>query len=167
MSLQTKVLAHVTAGALTLSCFQLSVLPAVAQQSDAQKAQQPPAGSSNDQLAPGGQQNLGAGQPVDPQANSQPNRSQPDAPIPSTESMPQQPQANLPPQKPVGTAAAESPNVSGIAASQPAGAAIAPAKQRRARIIVLKVGAIVAAGVAVGTVAALTRGTPSKPPGAH
>src|SRR4051812_19596476 len=34
-------------------------------------------------------------------------------------------------QRPVGTAAAEAPKVSGITAAQPAGVAIAPAKQRR------------------------------------
>jgi hypothetical protein len=71
------------------------------------------------------------------------------------------------PQKPVGTAAAEAPNASGVAASQPAGIAMAPAKQRRVRTIVLRVGAIIGAGVAVGSVVALTAGTPSKPPGSH
>ncbi len=71
------------------------------------------------------------------------------------------------PQRPVGTAAAEAPTVSGVTAAQPAGVAIAPAKQRRVRTLVLKVGAIVGAGVAVGTVIALTAATSSKPPGAH
>jgi hypothetical protein len=70
-------------------------------------------------------------------------------------------------QKPVGTAAAEAPHTTGVAASQPAGVAIAPAKQHRVRTIVIRVGAIVGAGVAVGTVVALTEGTSSKPPGAH
>jgi hypothetical protein len=72
-----------------------------------------------------------------------------------------------PPQRPVGTAAAEAPVVSGVTAAQPAGVAVAPAKQRRVRTIVLKVGAIVGAGVAVGTIIALTEGTSSKPPGAR
>lgn len=71
------------------------------------------------------------------------------------------------PQRPVGTAAAEAPKVSGITAAQPAGVAIAPAKQHRVRTLVLKVGAIVGAGAAVGTVVALTAATSSKPPGAH
>ncbi len=71
------------------------------------------------------------------------------------------------PQRPVGTAAAEAPTVNGVTAAEPAGVAIAPAKQRRVRTIVLKVGAIVGAGVAVGTVIALTAATSSKPPGAH
>jgi len=70
-------------------------------------------------------------------------------------------------QRPVGTAAAEAPKVSGITAAQPSGVALAPAKQRRVRILVLKVGAIIGAGAAVGTVIALTAATPSKPPGAH
>ena len=70
-------------------------------------------------------------------------------------------------QHPVGTAAAEAPKVSGITAAQPAGVAIAPAKQKRARTIVLKVGAIMGAGAAIGAVIALSEATPSKPPGAH
>jgi hypothetical protein len=71
------------------------------------------------------------------------------------------------PQRPLGTAAAEAPNASGVAASQPSGVAIAPGKQHRARTIVIRIGAIAAAGVALGTVLALTAATPSKPPGAH
>jgi hypothetical protein len=82
------------------------------------------------------------------------------APAPAT-------QERTSPQKPVGTAAAEAPETSGVAASQPAGVAIAPAKQRRVRTIIIRTGAIIAAGVAVGTVVALTEATPSKPSGAH
>ena len=70
-------------------------------------------------------------------------------------------------QRPVGTAAAEGPKVSGITAAEPAGAAIAPAKQHRVRTLVIKVGAILGAGAAIGTVVALSAATPSKPPGAH
>ena len=70
-------------------------------------------------------------------------------------------------QQPVGTAAAEAPRTTGIAASQPAGLAIAPAKQRRVRTIIIRTGAIIGAGVAVGSVIALTEATSSKPPGAH
>lgn len=70
-------------------------------------------------------------------------------------------------QHPVGTAAAEAPKVNGITAAQPAGMALAPAKQRRVRTIALKVGAIIGAGAALGAVIALTEATPSKPPGAH
>ena len=90
------------------------------------------------------------------------------SPKPQTVLPETQPQAQTSPpstQKPVGAAAAEPPNVSGVAASQPAGMAIAPAKQRRARSLVLRVGAIAGVGVAVGTVYALSRSTSSKPPG--
>lgn len=69
---------------------------------------------------------------------------------------------------PVGTAAApEAPAVSGVAASKPVGAVIAPAKQRRTRSFFIKLSAIVGGAAAIGTVAALSRGSPSKPPGAH
>lgn len=78
---------------------------------------------------------------------------------------PASPQAK--PQRPVGTAAAEAPMVSGVTAAQPAGFAIAPAKQHRVRTLVIKVGAIAGAAVALGTIMALTMATPSKPPGAH
>lgn len=70
-------------------------------------------------------------------------------------------------QKPAGTAAAPAPTITGVAASKPAGAAYAPAKQRRVRVLLIKVGAVVAAGAAVGAVAALSQGSPSRPPGAH
>jgi hypothetical protein len=70
-------------------------------------------------------------------------------------------------QRPVGTATAPAPAVSGVTAAQPAGVAIAPAKQHRVRTIILRTGAILGAAAAVGTVVALTEATPSKPPGAH
>ena len=89
------------------------------------------------------------------------------SPSQSTQSPATQAPPQPSPQKPVGTAVAEAPPSSGIAASQPAGVAIAPAKQRRVRTIVLRMGAIVGAGVAVGSVVALTAATSSKPPGAH
>jgi hypothetical protein len=66
-------------------------------------------------------------------------------------------------QEPAGTAAAPSVKVTGVAASQPAGAAIAPGKQRRARSILIKVGVILGAAVAVGTVVALSSASPSRP----
>jgi hypothetical protein len=98
-------------------------------------------------------QNQPASQPTSPQSQSNSTQSTPNA----------SPDA----QKPVGTAAAEGSHATGVAASQPAGVAIAPAKQHRVRTIVIRVGAIVGAGVAVGTVVGLTEATSSKPPGAH
>jgi hypothetical protein len=67
------------------------------------------------------------------------------------------------PVKPVGAAAAPPVSTMGVAASRPAGAVIAPAKQHRARSILIRVGLIVGAGVALGTVLALSHATPSRP----
>lgn len=76
----------------------------------------------------------------------------------------QQPATPSSPQ-PLGTAAAEKARTAGGAASRPAGTAIAPAKQRQVRSFLIKMGLIAAGGVALGTVYALTKGSPSKPPG--
>jgi anti-anti-sigma factor len=65
--------------------------------------------------------------------------------------------------EPLGTAAAKSIKTTGVAASRPAGSAIAPGKQRRARSILIKVGVIAGAGVAVGTVVALSAASSSRP----
>jgi hypothetical protein len=70
-------------------------------------------------------------------------------------------------QEPVGTAAAGVENTAGIAASKPAGVAIAPPKQRRVRQLVIKLGVIAGAGAALGTVMALSKGSPSTPPGSR
>jgi hypothetical protein len=64
---------------------------------------------------------------------------------------------------PVGTAAAPVMKSGGVAASRPAGAVIAPGKQRRARSILIMVGVAVGAAVAVGTVVALSHASPSRP----
>jgi hypothetical protein len=71
------------------------------------------------------------------------------------------------PKEPVGTAAAESISTTGVAASRPAGVAVAPAKQRRVRSILIKMGALAGVGIAIGTTMALSQGSPSKPPGSH
>jgi hypothetical protein len=65
--------------------------------------------------------------------------------------------------KPVGTAAAPYEKTTGVAASRPAGAVIAPAKQRRARSILIRVGVIMGGAVAIGTVVALSHGSSSRP----
>lgn len=92
---------------------------------------------------------------------SQPNSSQTPAPPPNAAPQAQQPN------QPEGTAAARAARTIGGPASKPAGSAIAPAKQRQMRSLLIKIGAIAGAGAALGTVYALTRGTPSKPPGAR
>lgn len=83
---------------------------------------------------------------------------QPDA----TQSGSEQPQQNGV-QKPVGTAAAPYETTTGVAASRPAGAVIAPAKQRRARSILIRVGVVVGAAVAIGSVVLLSHASPSRP----
>ena len=86
--------------------------------------------------------------------------------VPPASHSQQQAPAQEPNQKspnPVGTAAAPYERTMGVAASRPAGAAIAPAKQRRVRTILISLGVILGAGVAVGSVAALSHGSLSRP----
>ena len=80
---------------------------------------------------------------------------------PATQPAPAPPQDNS--HRPLGTAAAPYEPTTGIAASRPAGAAIAPAKQRRVRTFLISLGVIAGAGIAVGSVAALSHGSPSRP----
>jgi hypothetical protein len=66
-------------------------------------------------------------------------------------------------QAPVGTAAAPYEKGIGVAASRPAGAVIAPAKQRRTRSFWIKTGVLIGAAVAIGTVVGLSSTSPSRP----
>ena len=125
----------------------------------------------------------GAAEPLLAQAQTAPQSTGQNAPPPPIElpdspgrSTTQQPQAthqtpqqtgapqNPPSPQPSGTAAAPSVQVTGGAASQPAGVAIAPPKQRQIRSLLIKLGFIAGAGVALGTVAALTAASPSHVP---
>jgi hypothetical protein len=116
----------------------------------------------------------GSGTTVDPsQAPLQPVTTYPEAPTPQSDQQPgnaqpvQQPEQPQEPKKPVsepaGAATAEKVPTTGGAASRPAGVAIAPAKQHQTRSLLIKIGAIAAAGVAAGTVYGLSRGTSSTP----
>jgi hypothetical protein len=89
------------------------------------------------------------------------------APAPQNAAAPA-PQNNVPPPatQPSGTAVAPSVQVSGSAASKPAGVAIAPPKQRQIRTWLIRFGFIAGAGVALGTVAALSAASPSRVPNA-
>jgi hypothetical protein len=98
-------------------------------------------------------------------AQEQPSTETP-APQNSTEALPatpapQQKQEQL--QQPLGAATAEGVPTVGGAASRPAGMAIAPDKQKDRRSLLIKIGLIAAAGVAIGTVAGLSKGTSAKP----
>lgn len=65
--------------------------------------------------------------------------------------------------KPLGTAVGPFEKSTGVAASRPAGAVIAPAKQRHARSILIRVGVVVGAAAAIGIVVLLSRASPSRP----
>lgn len=101
------------------------------------------------------------------------NPNQPVSPEASAATLPQAPaqqgtppnsdQQQTPAQQPVGTAAAPEEKPVGVAASRPAGAVIAPAKQRRVRIILIRTAIVIGAAAAVGTVVALSKGSPSRP----
>ncbi len=70
-------------------------------------------------------------------------------------------------QEPGGAAAAPAAEISGSAVSRPAGSAIAPPKQRQVRSFLIKMGLIAGAGVAIGTVTALSLSSPARVPGSH
>jgi len=173
MKVSNKLLVHVAWIGLIFSSFQAAASPVAGQQAQ----EGPPSTTEEARLgtlpdSPG----TTRAQTQDQSSTNNPRpepEAQPSAPVQGQQppaSQPQSQSSQAPassPQRPVGTAAAETSNASGVAASQPAGVAIAPAKQRRVRTMVLRIGALVGAGVAVGTVVALTQATPSKPPGAH
>jgi len=99
--------------------------------------------------------------PDNPGRNTQPSTG-PNTPI----TQPQTTQPAPPTQgtQPSGTAVAPPVQVSGGAASKPAGVAIAPPKQRQVRSLLLKLGLLAGAGVAVGTVVGLSAASPSHVP---
>jgi hypothetical protein len=110
-------------------------------------------------------------QGTQPAQTQQQSAALPDAPSPqevpqSTQQNTSQPtsgqQQNNPP-SPVGTAAAPAETPVGVAGSRPAGAVIAPAKQRRVHTFLISVGILAGAGIAIGTVAALSHSSPSQP----
>jgi hypothetical protein len=84
------------------------------------------------------------------------------APTPQTTTVQQQNKQE--PTQPLGAATAGAVATEGGGASRPAGTAIAPAKQHQVRSFLIKLGAVAAAGVAIGTVYALSKGTSSVPP---
>lgn len=92
----------------------------------------------------------------------------PDAPTPAQPVQQNQgdSQQQNPNAVPSGAAGAKAPTVKGAPASRLVGAAIAPAKQRQRRSLLIKAGLVAGACVAVGSVFALSKGSPSKPPGA-
>jgi len=94
----------------------------------------------------------------------------PDEPTPAQSNQQSAESSSIQPQNsgsvPSGAAGAKAPTVRGAPASRTVGAAIAPAKQRQRRSLLIKVGLVAGACVAVGSAFALSKGSPSKPPGA-
>lgn len=149
--------------------FAVSLLLTVLSLPGGLNAQAPPQNSPQQQSPPGGvmiDPSAGPLKPSEAPANAPPL---PNAPQPAATPAPaqppsQQPPAQPPPQAPLGAAAAEQIKTAGGGASRPAGNAIAPAKQHQYRSLVIKLGAAAAAGIAVGTVYALSHATSSTPP---
>ena len=87
-----------------------------------------------------------------------------------SDSLPDAPQAQDPaiqqPSTPSGAAGAKAANAKGAPVAQPAGAAVAPPRQRGHRSLLIKVGLIAGAAVAIGTAVALSEKSPARPPGA-
>ena len=133
----------------------------------------PPAGQSQPQPANQGTTVNPSQAPLQPvttypdAGGAQQEQTSPNAPAqtaPAQTTVPEAPQPKKP-AEPVGAATAESVPTAGGAAAKPAGVAIAPAKQHQTRSLMIKIGAALAAGAALGTVYALSHGTSSTPPG--
>ena len=149
-----------------------SPAPADTQQQATPATQTAPSGQNQAQPAtnPGGSSVNPSQAPLQPvttypdATGAQQNQQSPNAQPAQTTTIPDGPQPKQR-NEPVGAATAESVPTSGGAAAKPAGVAIAPAKQHQTRSLMLKIGAVVAAGAALGTVFALSHGTSSTPPG--
>ena len=99
--------------------------------------------------------------PLTRNADAQSNGATP--PVAGQPVQPEPSQASQPQGQPVGTATAPVIRSTGDPASAPAGAAIAPSRQRRSRSYALRIGLIIGAAVAVGVVVAASRGSSSRP----
>ena len=163
MNLAISMLRHALAGVLVLT---LTATPGVVAQSSSPPNQEQPKAAPQQGAEP-----TGTSQPASSQAQSSPSEQKPlpDSPgevksqTATTQPAPQQQPGT---ERPLGTAAAQIGNAGGSTASKPAGVAIAPAKTHSSRSLLIKVGAVVGAAVALGTVMALSNSSPSRPPGA-
>lgn len=92
---------------------------------------------------------------------------EPATPSPQLNTKEDIPSAPLPQQpadpKPLGTAAAPYQPTTGITAARPAGAVIAPGRQKRARYFVIRIALVAGAVIAVGSVTALSLASSSRP----
>jgi len=97
-------------------------------------------------------------------ASSGTENSLPDAP--QSQMQPDQSSSRQQNAEPSGAAGAKAATPKGAPVAQPAGAAVAPVRQRGHRSLLIKIGLLAGAGIAVGSAAALSHGSPSRPPGA-
>jgi hypothetical protein len=102
-----------------------------------------------------------ASPPQSSTASQKDNDSLPDAPQPQSQTSSSQQS----PAAPSGAAGAKAANVKGAPTAKPVGAAVAPARQRGHRSLLIKLGVVAGAGIAVGSVVALAERSPSRPPG--
>lgn len=167
-----RTLARAIAGPLVLIVsFTMAPLVCAQQTGDAPQAQTAPAQDSQTKPAAQDQQTAPTAPQEQTPASHQPpvelpenpgqnNTNQPANGAPTSAQQPQQQQT----QEPNGTAVAPQIQTSGGAASKPAGVAIAPPKQRRVRSLLIKLGVLAGAGVAIGTVVGLSAASPSHVP---
>jgi len=92
------------------------------------------------------------------------DNSLPDAP--QSQTAPASSNQQQPTPAPSGAAGAKAAPVKGAPVAQPAGAAVAPPRQHGHRSLLIKIGLLAGAGVAVGAAVALSERSPSRPPGA-
>jgi hypothetical protein len=147
----------------TILVFVVSFTTALVSAQEQQPASDPPGPATSQSQAPTA---------TAPQDSTTPSSHQPPVELPDNpgrSNAPQQP-ATTPAQstqrkiEPNGTAVAPPIQTSGGAASKPAGVAIAPPKQRQIRSLLIKLGFLAGAGIAVGTVVGLSAATPSRVP---
>ncbi len=165
--------------AATLAAILCGVPAAVAQAAQQQTAapqqqgtQAPPAQSDTQSRPQVQKQNQtldvdpskGPLQPITPSDNAAaPAGNAPQTTPPAAPQPQEQQQKATPAPAPQGVAVAGEAKTNGGPASEPAGTAIAPAKQRQMRSLLIKIGAIGAGAAALGAIYGLTRSTPSHP----
>ncbi|MGO8794734.1 MAG: hypothetical protein ACLQLC_07925 [Candidatus Sulfotelmatobacter sp.] len=98
-------------------------------------------------------------------AQSSPSTQKQDGSLPDAPQLQPVPQDEQQAPLPSGTAGAKAATVKGAPVAKPAGAAVAPVRQRGHRSLIIKLGLLAGAGIAVGTAVALSEGSPSRPPG--
>lgn len=141
--------ARILALLLVVPLAQASTMPQTPQDQSEHVQQQTPATNAT---------TTQPGLPNEPQNHALPQNA--GAQSPNAQTAPAQ---QTPTPAPVGTAAAPAETAVGTAVSRPAGAAIAPAKQKRRRTFVIRMALVIGAAVAVGTVVGLSKASRNRP----